>query len=542
LQPLVDRLYGNYPDLHYALDMHEKQLPSNVNVYEFFLKSGDCLHNPLVQQHYISSNYTHIARDMADKNINVLAQSVAAKWVDGKLLLSLSSNPEVSLELIERLQAHSQKRYLLVAMINNEMPYMPGTAEVSPDMFDIIIDDESCHHRLFCTPNMKVALADYAIGLHASSLVQDGGTLQIGIGSLGDAIAHLLILRDQDNERYRQLLSEFSYDRSAAVSNMNRFEQGLYGCSEMFVNGLLELIKANIIRREVQDESGRPVILHGGFFIGPNQFYQTLRDMPVEQLQKIDMTRIGFINHLYGNEALKIAQRKKAAFINTCMMVTLSGAAVSDALEDGQVVSGVGGQYNFVAMAHELPEARSILMLRSFRVVKGVAQSNIVCQYAHCTIPRHLRDIVVTEYGVADLRGKTDAEVIKQLVAISDSRFQPLLIEWAKEHGKLEMDYHIPEYQSHNTPEKLREIMSAYQAHLPDFPFGHDFSEDELVIVSALQKLKAAIDHPLENLGHLLSSLFADKDVPKQYLDRMGFADGDSIKATLLRKLFAGNL
>src|SRR5260221_6025402 len=93
------------------------------------------------------------------------------------------------------------------------------------------------------------------------------------------------------------------------------------------------------------------------------------------------------------------------------MMVTLSGAAVSDGLADGRVVSGVGGQYNFVAMAHELERARSILLLRSTREAGGRVESNIVFNYGHVTIPRHPRDIVVTQHGVADLPGRTDAEV-----------------------------------------------------------------------------------------------------------------------------------
>ncbi|PAL06796.1 hypothetical protein B8W90_11655, partial [Staphylococcus hominis] len=105
-----------------------------------------------------------------------------------------------------------------------------------------------------------------------------------------------------------------------------------------------------------------------------------------------------------GNEALERLQRRHARFFNSCMMATALGAAVSDALEDGRVVSGVGGQYNFVAMAHALPEARSALMFRAIREDKGTLQSNVRWNYGHTTIPRHLRDIYINEYGIADLR------------------------------------------------------------------------------------------------------------------------------------------
>jgi acyl-CoA hydrolase len=74
------------------------------------------------------------------------------------------------------------------------------------------------------------------------------------------------------------------------------------------------------------------------------------------------------------------------------------------------VVSGVGGQYNFVAMAHALPEARSILCVRATRESRGEVTSSIPWSYGSATIPRHLRDIVVSEYGIADLRGRTDRE------------------------------------------------------------------------------------------------------------------------------------
>ena len=125
------------------------------------------------------------------------------------------------------------------------------------------------------------------------------------------------------------------------------------------------------------------------------------------------MTRIDFINQLYsengGQGDLKRAQRRKARFMNTTMIVTLLGAAASDALESGQVVSGVGGQYNFVAMAHALPDARLIMMLRATHDNKAGLKSSIVWSYGNITIPRHLRDIYLNEYGIADLRGRVGA-------------------------------------------------------------------------------------------------------------------------------------
>jgi acyl-CoA hydrolase len=286
------------------------------------------------------------------------------------------------------------------------------------------------------------------------------------------------------------------------------------------------------------------VFMTGGFFLGPRDFYERLRSMAPHDLGKIDMTRIDFINQLYGDDNLKRAQRVKARFINTTMKVTLLGAAASDALESGQVVSGVGGQYNFVAMAHALPDARLIMMLRATHDNKDGLKSSIVWNYGHVTIPRHLRDIMITEYGVADLRGQSDGEVVKRLIAIADSRFQDDLVKEAKAHGKLETDYVLPERYRSNLPEVLEKKLHPWTEAglLPDFPFGTDLTEDELRMVRAMKKIKHASEHPAELLTMAIKSLWEGKEAPQAYLERLGLADAHSFKDLLIRRLFAGNL
>src|SRR5256886_17256318 len=132
--------------------------------------------------------------------------------------------------------------------------------------------------------------------------------------------------------------------------------------------------------------------------------------MTPAQLARIQMMAVSFPNELYGDEAAKRRARVDARFVNNAMMATLLGSAISDGLGNGQVVRGVGGQYNFVAQAFALQGARSILALEATRQTGAKAQSNILWNYGHQTIPRHLRDVFVTEYGVADVRGKSDAE------------------------------------------------------------------------------------------------------------------------------------
>jgi acyl-CoA hydrolase len=560
LAPLVERVFKDYPDLDYVKDGRAGKLPPNIDVREFFFKTGDYLSNDTAQQQYISTNYTFVARDMLGQGLNVIAQAVASKGEGAERRLSLASNPDVILELVERF-AEAELPLLKVGVINQHMPFMGNGAEVAPEFFDLVVTDPAATHTLFAPPNAKVSTADYAIGLHASSWVKDGGTLQIGIGSLGDAIAQALILRDQQNAAYQQILAQLG---SPEGGELAPFKTGLYGCSEMFVNGFLQLMQAGIVRRRVFDDLATQLAVNagtldpeslpgghwmtGGFFLGPGDFYEALRTMPDEEKAHINMTRIDFINQLDDHDpqrsALKRAQRRKACFMNTTMKVTLLGAVASDALESGKVVSGVGGQYNFVAMAHALPDARSILMLRATHDTAAGPVSNIVYSFGHTTIPRHLRDIVITEYGVAELRGQSDSECVQRLLRIADSRFQPALMQAAKEHGKLQADWQLPEAWTHNIPAELDAKLHPWteKGLLPGFPFGTDLTADELKIVAALRRLKKATQHPLELVTLALKSLWEDKEAPPAYLKRLGLDEATGFKSLLLKKLFAGNL
>jgi acyl-CoA hydrolase len=230
-------------------------------------------------------------------------------------------------------------------------------------------------------------------------------------------------------------------------------------------------------------------------FLGSRELYEWLNTTEAADPDAIDMCRVSNVNQLYGDhQQLAMLQRRGARFFNTCMMATLLGAAVSDTLEDGHVVSGVGGQYNFVAMAHELPDGRSALLLRSTRQGHGGAETNIRWNYAQTTIPRHLRDLIITEYGVADLRGKSDSECIEAMLSISDARFLDALAAEAKSHGKLSVDFKIPDAWRRHRPECLREALAPleHKGLLPLFPFGSDFTEVEQRLLPALNWLKSS--------------------------------------------------
>src|SRR5262249_51257079 len=152
--------------------------------------------------------------------------------------------------------------------------------------------------------------------------------------------------------------------------------------------------------------------------------------------------------------------RAKARFVNNAMMATLLGAAVSDALENGQVVSGVGGQYNFVAQSFALEDARSIILLRATRTAKRRTSSNILWTYGHTTCRRHLRDIVGREYAIAGRRGKTDRAGIGPRLAVADSRSQDELLRRARDAGKTEPGFELPAACRDNTPERIARALA----------------------------------------------------------------------------------
>lgn len=510
IKPVIDRLFGDYPELAYVEPQRRGTLPDNIKIIEFFFLAGKWLSTPAAQQNYISANYTHALGAILDHKPNVLAQIVARRETPDGPRISMSCNPDIAPDLLAA-RDRGEISPLLVCEVNNNLPFMGGDAEIAESEADHVLS--GADWPLFAPPREPVSLTDHAIGLRIAGLVPDGGTLQIGIGSIGDAVAAGLILRHKKPDDFDTAMH--ALDRAASTSpdqqhlyHSGSFEEGLFGASEMFVPAFLDLIEAGVVSREVDG-----VCLQAGFFLGPADFYKRLREMPEASRARIAMRPVSYVNELYGPEEEKRRARTNARFVNSGMIATLLGAIVSDGLEDGRVVSGVGGQYNFVAQAFALEGARSIIAIRATREGSNGPESNIRWSYGHTTIPRHLRDIVVTEYGVADLRNKTDAEVVAAMLSITDSRFQTELMATAKDAGKLARNYVIPERFTNNTPQALaRKLEGARTAgQLPAFPFGSDFTDIEQRLIPALGCLRSASASPLTLIPLALKGLGTGK-------------------------------
>lgn len=632
LNPILDRLFGSYPNLRYAELLDEQELPDNIEIHQFYFPPGRHMDNPTAQQAHHSVNYTHALRAFREAEPNLLLQLVGAGEYDGETHYNIGSNTDLSRDLIDSMREareRGERNTMIVGERSAEMPFMYGDAPVPTEKFDAVLDSDT-ETTLFGPPNEAVSYADQAIGLRVSTLLRDGGTLQIGIGSLGDAIGWATQIRHTDNDTYRDIVEDIDAADVPLVDELGGlapFDEGLYGATEMFVQAFLELYDAGVLSREVYDDptiqrlaeedaferitletldrllaegkispeldaddvaflrewgifredvtyedgtvrvAGESIpanlgrsearsaiaeyalgdslsggrVLHGGFFMGAQKFYEGLRDLSPERRRKLAMTSVQFTNALYGDQQLKRRQRRHARFVNTGMKATVTGGVASDGTADGRVVSGVGGQFNFVNQAHELDDGRSVIMIRATRQSGGDPESNVVFNYGHITIPRHLRDIVVTEYGVADLRDKSDAEVIGEMILIADSRFQDTLITQAKEAGKLPEEWELPDDARNNYPETIELALAPYRddGTLPRFPYGSDLTEEEQALARSLQGLESAMGGgglPDISARNLPKALFTPS-AAKPYLDRMGLASPSSPKEFAYKRL-----
>src|SRR5665213_1375087 len=179
-------------------------------------------------------------------------------------------------------------------------------------------------------------------------------------------------------------------------------------------------------------------------------------------------------------------------------------------------------------MPHAGQVARQV---RTSAGVMGTRRSRVICATSS------------TEYGVADLRGKSDKDVIAAMLSIADSRFQPELVRAAKDSGKLPRAHEIPAAHRENIPDRIARALEPMRARglIPPFPFGTDFSPVEQRLIPALELLKDATSLPLRLAGLALSGLSAPNDA--QALSRMGFDNPgnftDRIYKLLLRAALA---
>lgn len=279
---------------------------------------------------------------------------------------------------------------LVIAQVNHCLP-RTGGASIHLDAIHFIVEK---NEPLIELKPPKIGDVEKAIGENVAALIPDGATLQLGIGAIPDAVLLFLTAKK---------------------------DLGIH--SEMFSDGVVALAEAGVI-------TNRKKTIHPGkfmatFLMGTKRLYDFVNNNPDVELQSVD----------YINDPCIIGQHENMISINSALQVDLMGEVNAEMIGARQF-SGVGGQVDFIRGASRSLHGKSIIALPS--TASGGKISRIACELdrgAAVTTSRNDVHYVVTEYGLADLRGKSLSERAKALIAISHPNFRDSLTMKAKEKG-----------------------------------------------------------------------------------------------------------
>jgi 4-hydroxybutyrate CoA-transferase len=279
---------------------------------------------------------------------------------------------------------------IVIAQVNNCFP-RTGGASIHLDAIHFIVEQDE---PLIELQPPKIGDVEKAIGENVAALIPDGATLQLGIGAIPDAV--LLFLTDKK-------------------------DLGIH--SEMFSDGVVILAEAGVItNRKKTINTGK---FMATFLMGTKRLYDFVNHNPDVELQSVD----------YINDPYIIGQHENMISINSALQVNLMGEVNAEMIGPKQF-SAVGGQVDFIRGASRSLQGKSIIALPS--TASGGTISRITCELdrgAAVTTSRNDIHYVVTEYGLADLRGKNLGERAKALIAISHPNFRDGLMREAEEKG-----------------------------------------------------------------------------------------------------------
>ena len=280
----------------------------------------------------------------------------------------------------------------IIAQINPKMPTLGGK-KISLDKIDYIVPAES---GLYTIGRAEIDARTQTIADYVAELVEDGATIQLGIGALPDAIARNL---------------------------MDKKDLGVH--SETLTEAMMELVQAGVINNS--KKTLNPGICIGAQAAGSEKFYEFIDHHPLFAVYPVD----------YVNNPYVVGQNYKQTSINSCMEVDLKGQVNSETV-GGRQYSGIGGQLDHVRGAQLSEGGKSILALNS--TAKQDTISKIVPYFAQgkvTTIFRYDVHYIVTEYGVADLKYKTERQRALALISIAHPKFRDELKFKAAEMGIL---------------------------------------------------------------------------------------------------------
>lgn len=262
----------------------------------------------------------------------------------------------------------------VIAEVNPHMPRTLGDSFVHVEEIDHFVEVETSIHEL---KNAELTDVEKNIGRHVVELIEDGCCLQLGIGGIPDAVLmHLTDFKDL----------------------------GIH--SEMISDGVKHLVEKGVITGRRKDIHRGKIVV--SFLMGSRNFYDWVHDNPIIEMHTVD----------YTNNPHIIAQNKKIVAINSALEVDLLGQVCADTLGARQF-SGVGGQLDFVRGASMAEGGKAVIALPA--TAKG-GVSRIVPTLKHgaaITTSRNDVDYVVTDYGIASLKGRTVRDRMSALINIA---------------------------------------------------------------------------------------------------------------------------
>ena len=294
----------------------------------------------------------------------------------------MSTSQQMELELFDTCET-------IILEINPRLPYTNGTTRIPADKIDYFVDGERAVSNSPIYPRTQVqeTIADYA-----SSLIHDGDTIQLGIGGMPDAVAERLT---------------------------DRHDLGIY--TEMLGSAMGMLMACGAVN------NSRKMFYRGrsiaAFTWGTQELYEYINDNPMVELLPVH----------YVNDPFNIAKNDNMVSVNTAVEIDLTGQICSESI-GGRQYSGTGGAWDFAYGAFHAKNGRGIIALQSTaksgtvsRIVPQLTPGNIV------SIPRNIVDTVVTEYGIAHLRGKSVRQRVEELIAVSHPDFRAELRKQASD-------------------------------------------------------------------------------------------------------------
>ena len=270
---------------------------------------------------------------------------------------------------------------VVIAEINEQMPRTHGDNFIHLSEIDYIVEN---NHELIELKPGNIGEVEKEIGRHCASLVEDGSTLQLGIGTIPDAV--LMFLKDKK-------------------------DLGIH--SEMISDGVVDLVRDGVITNKMKTlHPGKIVVT---FLMGTKKLYDFVNDNPSVEMYPVN----------YVNNPLVIMQNHKMVSINSCVQVGL------------KQISGVGGQVDFVRGASMCNDGKSIIAMPS-TAAKGKVSKIVpfIDEGAAVTTSRNDVDYIVTEFGVAKLKGKTLRDRAKALIEIAHPDFRDSLVAEYEERFK----------------------------------------------------------------------------------------------------------